>query len=143
MRRKLLVLALGVTFLIVMTWIATIMTSYVPRHPTAQTQTAQAGPYQITLQVEPNPPLITQPATLSLQVLRSDTQQPITNARVTLESDMETMDMGTDQTSTQVQSSGVYLAHVQFSMSGPWQVRVLVAVPGTQTQSTVFEVVAQ
>src|SRR5690348_18305069 len=99
MRRKLLVLALGITFLIVMTWIATFMTSYVPRHPTAQTQTTQAGPYQITLQVEPNPPLITQPATLSLQVLLSDTQQPINNARVTLENDMETMDMGTDQAS--------------------------------------------
>jgi hypothetical protein len=143
MRRNLLVLALGITFLIVMTWIATFMTSYVPRHPSAQTQTAQAGPYQITLQVEPNPPLITQPAALSLQVLRNDTQQLVTNARITLESDMETMDMGTDEASAQEQSNGVYLAHVQFSMSGPWHVRVLVAVSGTQTQSAVFEVTAQ
>jgi hypothetical protein len=143
MRRKLLVLAFGVTFLIIMTWIATFMTSYVPSHTTAQMQTAQAGPYQITLSIEPNPPLIARPAALSFQVSRTDTQQLVTNARITLESSMETMDMGTDRASAQVQSNGVYLAHVQFSMSGPWQVRVLVAVPGAQIQSTIFEITVQ
>ena len=106
-------------------------------------QTAQAGPYQVTLQVSPNPPSITQPATLSIQVLARTSQQPVPNARVTLESDMETMDMGTEQANARSQGDGTYLASVQFSMSGPWQIRVLVAMPGAQPASATFEVSTQ
>ena len=109
----------------------------------AQTQTAQAGPYQVTLSVDPNPPLVTRPATLTVQITRKGTQQTINNARVMLESSMETMDMGTDQTSTQQQASGVYRSQVQFSMSGPWQVRVLITVPGAAPESASFEITAR
>ena len=42
-----------------------------------------------------------------------------------------------------LQDDGSYLAHLQFSMGGPWQVRVSVTVPGEQTVSATFEVTAQ
>ena len=97
MKRSLLIIALGVAFLILITWIGTFLTSFIPYPATAQIQTRQAGPYQVTLHVDPNPPPITRSATLSIQVLLNTSQQPVTNAHVTLESSMETMDMGTDR----------------------------------------------
>ena len=143
MRRNLLVVVLGITFLILITWLGTIITTIVPQRVTAQMQTAQAGPYQITMQVNPNPPLITQPATLSLQVLVNSSQQLVKNAHVTLESDMEAMDMGIDQVDARSQGNGTYLASVQFSMSGLWRIGVIVAVPGTSSARATFEVTAQ
>src|SRR5947209_17757781 len=138
MRRSLLVIAVGITFLILITWLGSIITTIVPQRVTAQVQTAQAGPYHITMRTNPNPPRITQPATLSIQVLSTTSQQLVTNAQVTLESDMETMDMGIDRADAHSQGDGTYLANVQFSMSGPWQVRVTVAVPGVKPASALF-----
>jgi len=140
MRRALLVIALGIAFLILMTWIGTLLDSIVPHRVTAQVQTAQTGPYHVTFQVNPNPPLITQPATLSIQVLLNASQQPVTNAHVTLMSKMETMDMGIDQVEAQSQGNGIYLANVQFSMSGPWKVQVVVSITGERRMfNTAFE----
>jgi hypothetical protein len=144
MRRALLVIALGIVFLILMTWIGTLLDSIVPHRVTAQVQTSQAGPYHMTFQVNPNPPLTTQPATLSIQVLLNASQQPVTNAHVTLMSNMETMDMGIDPVEAQSQGNGIYLASVKFSMSGPWKVQVVVSLPGEkQTANATFEVAAQ
>ncbi|SRR5579885_2403171 len=143
MKRSLLVIAFGISFLIVMTWMGTILVDAIPRPPTAQTQTAQAGPYQISLQVEPNPPPITQPSTLSIQLSNKNTRHPVTNAHVSAEMVMETMDMRTDRVDAKMQSDGLYVIPIQFAMSGPWQVRIHVQVPGTTAQSTVFEVTAQ
>ena len=144
MKRGLLVIALGVAFLILITWIGTFLTSFIPYPATAQIQTKQAGPYHVTLHVDPNPPPITRSAMLSIQVLLNTSQQPVTNAHVTLESSMETMDMGTDRTEAQSQGNGTYLATVQFSMSGPWRVQAVVFMPnGTKSFSAMFEVTAQ
>jgi len=143
MRRNLLVVVLGIAFLILITWLGTIITTIVPTRVTTQVQTSQAGPYQITLQVDPNPPLITRPATLSMQVLVKSSQQPVTRAHVTLEDDMVAMGMGIDQVDARSQGHGTYLASVQFSMSGLWRIRVIVAVPGTSPASTTFDVTAQ
>jgi hypothetical protein len=144
MKRGLLAIALGIVFLLVMIWIGTLLDSVVPRGVTAQVQTGQAGPYHVTLQVHPNPPPTTLPATLSIQVLLNASQQPVTNAHVTLVSNMQTMGMGIDQVVAQSQGNGIYLASVQFSMSGPWQVQVLISLPGEkQTANATFEVEAQ
>ncbi len=144
MRRGLLAIALGIAFLILMIWIGTLLDSFVPHRVTAQVQTAQAGPYHVTLQVNPNPPLTSQSTTLSIQVLVNASQQPVANAHVTLTSNMQAMDMGLDQVEAQSQGNGMYLATVQFAMSGPWQVQVLISLPGeTKTVSAVFEVTAQ
>ncbi len=143
LRRNLLIVLLGVGFLIVMTAAASIADTVFPRQATPQKQTVQAGPYQVTLQVAPNPPPVTQPANLSFQVFPKNSQQPITNAHVAIDSSMETMDMGTEHVNAQAQPDGVYLAQAQFVMSGPWQVSVIINVPGAQTQHAVFTVTAK
>ena len=144
MKRGLLVIALGIAFLILMTWIGTLLDSLVPHTVTAQVQTPQAGPYHVTFQVNPNPPVASHPATLSIQMVLSASQQPITNAHVTLRSDMETMDMEIDQINAQSQGNGIYLASVQFSMSGPWHVQAMIALPGLkQTVNATFEIGVQ
>ena len=144
MKRGLLVIALGIAFLILMTWIGTLLDSLVPHTVTAQVQTAQAGPYHVTFQVNPNPPVASHPATLSIQMVLSTSQQPIPNAHVTLRSNMETMDMEIDQINAQSQGNGIYLASVQFSMRGPWQVQVVISLPGAkQTVSATFGVAVQ
>jgi hypothetical protein len=88
----------------------------------------------------PNPPAITQPANLTFQIVHSATQQLITNAHVLVESDMESMDMSTDRVNASQQSNGTYLARVQFGMSGIWQVKAVIAIPGRQSESAVFEI---
>ncbi len=144
MKRGLLAIALGIAFLILMIWIGTLLDSIVPHGVTAQVQTAQAGPYHVTLQVNPNPPLTMHATTLSIQVLLNASQQPVANAHVTLMSNMQTMDMGIDQVEAQSQGNGMYHATVQFSMSGPWRVQVVISLPeGTKSVSAVFEVTAQ
>ena len=144
MKRGLLVIALGIAFLILMTWIGTFLDSVVPHTVTAQVQTAQAGPYHLTFQINPNPPVASHPTTLSIQVVSRASQQPIINAHVTLTSNMETMDMSIDQIEAQSQGNGIYLASVQFAMSGPWQVQVIISLPGEkQTVSATFEVGVQ
>ena len=144
MKRGLLVIALGIAFLILMTWIGTLLDSVVPHTVTAQVQTAQAGPYHLTFQVNPNPPVASHPTTLSIQVVSRASQQPIINAHVTLTSNMETMDMSIDKIEAQSQGNGIYLASVQFAMSGPWQVQMLISLPGEkQSVSATFEVGVQ
>jgi len=144
MKRGLLVIALGIAFLILMTWIGTFLDSVVPHTVTAQVQTAQAGPYHLTFQINPNPPVASHPATLSIQVVSRASQQPITNAHVTLTSNMETMDMSIDQVEAQSQGNGLYLTSVQFAMSGPWQVQVIISLPGEkQIVNATFEVGVQ
>ena len=144
MKRGLLAIVLGIIFLFLTTWIATLLTSIIPHRVTPQVQTAQAGPYQVTMQVSPNPPPITQPATLTIQVLVNASKQPVTNAHVTLASNMETMDMSTDNVEARSQGNGMYLASVQFTMSGSWHVQVAISsTGGTRPATTVFEVTAQ
>ena len=144
MKRGLLVIALGIAFLILMIWIGTLLDSAVPPRVTAQIQTTQAGPYHLTFQVNPNPPVTSHSASLSIQVILSASQQPITNAHVTLTSNMETMDMGIDQVEAQSHGNGIYLASVQFSMSGPWHVQAMIALPGLkQTVNATFEIGVQ
>ena len=141
--RNILVVVVGLTFLVFMTWLGSVVVDIIPHPATAQVQTTQAGPYQITLNVNPNPPLITQPATLSLHILMRSSQQPVTNARVALQSDMETMDMGSDHTDAQVQSDGSYVAQVQFTMGGAWRVQVSITEPGQKSVNAIFEITAR
>jgi YtkA-like len=143
MRRSLLAIALGVAFLILVTWLGTIATNDIPHNPTAPVQMKQAGPYSVTLQVSPNPPPTTGAATLSLQVLLSHSQQPASNLRITLQSNMQEMDMGIDQVQARSEGNGLYLATIQFPMSGLWQVQVIITSPGTPPANTTFEITAQ
>ena len=142
-RRNVLVILLGLGGLFVITLIGSNLESILPQHATAAKQVVQAGPYQITLLVSPNPPNTTTPANLTIQIVKKATAQLVTNATVLLVNSMETMDMGTSQNQARLQNDGSYLAHLPFTMSGRWQVRVLVTVPSEQTLSATFEVTAQ
>src|SRR5256885_15069137 len=119
MRRSLLVVAVGITFLILLTWLGTLITSIVPHRATAQEQTTHAGAYQVTLLVNPNPPLITRPAALSIRLLSGATQQPVTNARVTLQSDMAEKDIVSGKVDAHPQGGGPRLANSPLSPCGP------------------------
>jgi YtkA-like len=143
MKRNLVVLAIGITFLILMTWIGTTVTEILPHRATAQTQTARTASYQLTLQIDPNPPSITRPAMLTLQVAKGGTQQAVTDARVSFESSMESMDMGTDRRDAQSQGNGIYHTQVQFAMSGSWQVRALITEGNKKMETALFEITTQ
>jgi len=143
-RRRLLILVFGFGSLIAITFMGTSVESIVAfLHPTNSIQKAQAGPYQVTLQITPNPPSVMRPADFTLQIVHAATQQFLANAHVSVESNMESMDMGTDRVDASQQSSGTYLARVRFIMSGIWQVRVVIAIPGKKTESAVFAIAAQ
>lgn len=142
-RRNVLVILLGVSILFLVTIVGSNLDSILPQHPTAANQVVQSGPYQITLSVAPNPPHITAPADLKIQIVKTTTRQLVTNAVVVLADTMETMDMGTDRAQAKRQDDGSYLAHLQFTMSGPWKVSMLITVPGAQAINVDFEVVAQ
>ena len=143
MKRNLVVIVVGVIFLILMTWIGTTVTEILPHQLTASTQVAHTASYQLTLQVNPNPPPITRPTTLTLLVAKSGTQHAVTDARVVLESTMETMDMGTDRLDAQSQGNGLYRAQVQFSMNGYWQVKALITTEDKKMEIAVFEITVQ
>ncbi|GCE05061.1 FixH family protein [Dictyobacter aurantiacus] len=141
-RRQLLIVVLGLGFLIVITTIGTSLESLLPHHPTAPVQVAQAGPYEVTLRVDPNPPPTSQPAHLSLQIVKKAAGQLVSNAHVTLSSSMTTMDMGTEAITAQQQSPGIYQAQAHLGMSGTWEVRVHISSPGAPDASTTFDITA-
>ncbi len=139
-RRNVFVLLLGLGFLFIITMLGSNLETFLPQHPTAANQIVQTGPYQITLLVSPNPPHTTDPTNLTIQIIKTSTHQLVTNATVVLENNMQTMAMDTGRDQAKLQDDGSYLAHLAFTMSGPWLVRVLVTVPGAPTFSAIFEV---
>ncbi|HKF37458.1 MAG TPA: FixH family protein, partial [Ktedonobacteraceae bacterium] len=79
-----------------------------------------------------------------IQIRENNSKRPVSSARVTLASNMVTMDMGTAQVEAKPQHDGTYLASMQFSMSGPWQVQVVISMPGeSQTFNATFDVTVQ
>jgi hypothetical protein len=51
--------------------------------------------------------------------------------------------MGTDHAVARSSGKGIYVANVQFAMSGPWSVQVTITSPGTPTAIAMFEVSTQ
>ncbi|HET8846450.1 MAG TPA: FixH family protein [Ktedonobacteraceae bacterium] len=140
MRRGLLVIALGVGFLIAITWLATYITNYVPQRPTPQTSATQVGTYDVTLHVDPNPPSLDQPATLSISLSDHDSHKTVDGAQVIIDGRMEDMEMDALRIETKAQSKGTYIAHFPFNMQGLWQLQVLISRPGQPTLNTLFSV---
>lgn len=143
MKRGLLIIALGLTFLVVVTGVGTFITNYMPTMNTPQSQTTQAGPYTVTLRVDPNPPSASQPATFSIQVVQSSSHQPLDGAHVTLEGAQEDMGVETSVIEARAQGAGMYEASVPFSTSGSWQMQVAIAFPDRPEVNAAFSVTAQ
>lgn len=143
MKRGLLIIGLGFAFLVVVTAVGTFVTNYMPTMKTPQTQTTQAGSYSVILRVDPNPPSTNQPASLSIQIQQSASHQSVNGARVTLSGSMSAMEMNVPSITAQAQGTGKYLARVPFSMSGSWQMQILIVLPGQPTANAVFNVTVQ
>lgn len=143
MKRGLLIIGLGLAFLVIVTGVGTFITNYMPTMNTPQTQTSQAGPYTVTLRVDPNPPSTSQPATFSVQIQQNSSHQPLEGARVTLEGAQEDMGLDTAVIEAREQGAGMYVARVPFSMSGSWQMQVAIALPGQPAVNAAFKVTAK
>ncbi len=138
MKRRLLILGLGIVFLFAITWLGTFFGDYVLHRSTPQVQTSRVGPYEVTLHLDPDSPAPAQAATLTIQVQQSTTHQPVTNAHIVVDCTMENMDMGTTQAEAQNRGQGTYVAHTSFAMSGTWQIQVLVTTPDQPVLNAVF-----
>lgn len=141
MKRRLLVLVLGVAFLVVVTALGTFITNFMPTMNTPQTQITRIGPYTVTFSVDPNPPTTSQPGTCSIQIQQGS--QPVNGARVTLEGTQADMGLSTSVLEARAQDSGRYVARVSFSMSGSWQMQVTILFPGQSAMHAAFMVTAQ
>lgn len=141
MKRGLIVIALGVTFLVIVTALGTFITNYMPAMNTPQEQTAQAGPYTVKLHVNPNPPSTSQPTICTIQLLQGST--PLDGALVTLEGTQADMGLTTSEVRASAQGKGKYAARLSFSMNGSWQMQVTITLPGQATQHAAFMVTAQ
>ncbi|GHO43953.1 FixH family protein [Ktedonospora formicarum] len=137
LRRNMLILALGIGFLVLTALFGTFISNYedAPHEASAQIQKQQAGPYEITLQVNPNPPSINTPATIIIQVVRSGTQQLLTNAHVSISGEMPEMNMSPNQAEAKLQKNGTYTTNFQFSMSGSWLLQVRIEAPDHQLRT--------
>lgn len=141
MKRGLLLLAVGISLLVLVTALGTFITNYMPTMQTPRVQTTQAGPYTITLRVDPNPPSTEQPTTCTIQLSRN--AAPLNGARVTLEGTQADMGLTTSAVTAHAQGTGQYVARVSFSMDGAWQMQVTISLPGQPTTHAAFMVTAQ
>jgi hypothetical protein len=140
MKRGLLIVLLGIAFLVIVTGLGTFITNYMPTMNTPQSQTAQAGPYTVTLRVNPNPPSTSQPAICTIQILQNST--PIDGAQVTLEGAQTDMGLDTSVVQAGAHGAGTYIAQVSFSTSGSWQMQVTITLPGKAALHAAFTVTA-
>jgi hypothetical protein len=143
MRRGLLIVLLGAVFLFIVTALGTFVTNYMPTMNTPGVQTSQAGPYTVTLHVDPNPPSIDSSATFSIQILHSASHRPVDGVHVVLEGALEEMGLSTSLIPARAAGAGTYVAHVPFSMGGSWQVQVSITLPGQPTVTALFRVTAR
>lgn len=143
MRRGLLIVLLGVAFLFIVTALGTFVTNSMPVMSTPRVQTSQAGPYTVTLRVDPNPPPTSGSATFAVQILQSTSHSPVNGASVVLEGALEDMGLSTSSIPARAAGAGTYLAHVPFGMGGSWQIQVSITLPGQPAVTAIFTVTAR
>ncbi|MBX5456887.1 MAG: FixH family protein [Thermogemmatispora sp.] len=142
MRRNLLVILLGLLFLALLTWLGGLVANLPAASSESGQQQVRAGPYEVTLQLNPDPPLSTQPATIVLRIAEAASGTLIKDAHVQVESTMPEMDMGLPTVSALPSSDGLYRARVQFVMAGLWQLHVTIQRAAHPDTSLLFQVTA-
>ena len=65
--------------------------------------------------------------------------KPVTGATLSASVAMTSMDMGTTHPAVTEKGAGQYASTVNFSMAGPWQVKVKVTVSGQKPQTKAFD----
>jgi len=96
-----------------------------------------AGELLVWLASEPSQP-IRGTAELDAYLVGTD-GKPVTDARVTFDTDMTNMSHGLNQVVAEPVGNGHYRGTVHFSMAGPWRVVTVVERPGLATVKPRFE----
>ncbi|WP_376795341.1 FixH family protein [Thermogemmatispora sp.] len=143
MRRNLLVILLGLLFLALLTWLGGLVANITPTSSEPGAQQARAGPYEVTLQLSPNPPLSSQPSTIVLRIVETANGSLVNDARVQIEGTMPEMNMGLPTVSARPGNDGLYRARLQFVMGGLWQLRVLIQRSTSPNVIALFQLTAR
>ncbi len=101
----------------------------------------QTGAISISLTTDPAV-LRSGQATLIIDV--KDTEgKPVDNAKVSVDINMTSMNMGTQQGEATAQGSGKYAASARFTMLGPWRITTKVTMPNGSIENKSFTVNVQ
>ena len=105
----------------------------------ADSQTAeQAGEFEASMEVEPNPPRTGEPAELTFTVLQDGEPAEALEAPPRLTVDMPKMPMGLPEVPLEAAGPGQWRANVEFPMAGGWA--AMLALPsGDRGESVTFE----
>ncbi|SRR5579884_862238 len=123
-------------------WLGDLLSGIVPHRP-YHPNTQQAGPFAVTLTTNPSQPTLSGPIHIQLHIANA-AHQPLRNAAVTFQWNMETMDMGTTSgQATTNASPGVYDITVLPLMSGYWRLNVTIQSPQRATGTTSFDIPVQ
>ena len=97
---------------------------------------AASSPVKITATTASAPKVGDNPLTISI----TDGQgKPVTGAIITTSVAMTSMDMGTTHPTVTEKDGGQYAVTANFSMAGPWRVKVKATAPGRKPQTKAFE----
>lgn len=110
-----------------------------PAGPTLGSQSS--GDLQAWLSSKPAQPL-RGTAEMDAYLLGAD-GQPITDAKVTFDSDMTNMSHGLNLVAAEPVGDGHFVGSVHFMMPGPWRVIAIVERPGKETAKLRFEFVVK
>ncbi len=102
------------------------------------TAVQQAGEMNVSIALNPYPPLGFQPANFEVTLTDAD-GQAINDATVSLNLTMPSMWMPPNQLTLTTASDGKYSATGRFTMRGPWRIEVIIT-RGAETQSVFFDV---
>ena len=103
--------------------------------PKASSAPASA-PVKITAAIASAPKSGDNPLTITVTDAEG---KPVTGAALSTSVAMTSMDMGTTHPAVTEKGAGQYASTVNFSMAGPWQVKVKVTVPGQKPQTKAFD----
>lgn len=110
-----------------------------PPAPTAPTQRATAGPYQVTLQLDSGQ-LVAGKANTASFVLSDRASQPIGGAHLAVQPDMLAMPMQAAPAAITDEGGGRYRARMEFAMPGDWRLDVTISRTGQPDAHASFDV---
>ena len=108
--------------------------------PSASGTPATSAPVNIAATIASTPKAGDNPLTISITDAEG---KPVTGAAISTSVAMTSMDMGTTYPAVTEKGVGQYASTVNFSMAGPWRVKVKVTAPGQKPQIKAFDFTAK
>ncbi len=135
------ILAAGLICLLLLAWgHLGLGALIVPPAPTVAQQTAQAGPFQVTLALSSGQLTADGPNTVTLR-LSDQTGQPISgDIALRVSPEMTSMPMAAPDMEGQALGAGQYRIHPLFGMAGDWRLNVTITAPGQPEARVSFPV---